>query len=98
MSHETKVLVVNAGSTSLKLHVVEGAEARRVPLDPWLAEDLDAFLGLHREVEITAAAQPVLARLRREHDTAMEAVRRSRATEGEPLVGVVDEVSVPERP
>ena len=30
MSHETKVLVVNAGSTSLKLHVVEGAEARRV--------------------------------------------------------------------
>jgi SWI/SNF-related matrix-associated actin-dependent regulator of chromatin subfamily A-like protein 1 len=64
---------------------VKGAEARRVPLDPWLAEDLDAFLALHGEVEITPAAEPVLARLRAEHDEAMVAVRRSRATEAEPL-------------
>jgi SWI/SNF-related matrix-associated actin-dependent regulator 1 of chromatin subfamily A len=63
---------------------VKGAEGRRVPLDPWLAEDLDAFLGLH-EVEITPAAAPVLAALRAEHDSAMETVRRSRATEAAPL-------------
>jgi len=66
---------------------VKGADARRVPLDPWLAEDLDAFLGLH-DVEVTAAAGPVLAALRAEHDSAMEAVRRSRATEGRPLEDV----------
>jgi len=67
---------------------VKGADARRVPLDPWLAEDLDAFLGLHAEVEVTALARPVLDRLRAEHDEAMEAVRRSRATEAEPLAEV----------
>ena len=67
---------------------VKGADARRVPLDPWLAEDLDAFLGLHDEVEVTPLARPVLDRLRAEHDGAMDAVRRSRATEGEPLADV----------
>jgi SWI/SNF-related matrix-associated actin-dependent regulator of chromatin subfamily A-like protein 1 len=63
---------------------VKGADGRRVPLDPWLAEDLDGFIGLH-DVEVTPAAAPVLARLRAEHDEAMVAVRRSRATEGEPI-------------
>jgi len=63
---------------------VKGATGRRVPLDPWVSESLDAFLSLH-EVEVTALAQPVLERLRAEHDAAMEAVRRSRATEAEPL-------------
>jgi SWI/SNF-related matrix-associated actin-dependent regulator 1 of chromatin subfamily A len=63
---------------------VKGAEGRRVPLDPWLAEDLDAFLGLH-DVEVTPLARPVLAALRSEHDAAMETVRRSRATTAEPL-------------
>lgn len=66
---------------------VKGAEGRRVALDPWLAEDLDAFLGLH-DVEVTPMAKPVLAALRAEHDSAMEAVRSSRATEGEPLEDV----------
>ncbi|MFL5844968.1 MAG: DEAD/DEAH box helicase [Solirubrobacteraceae bacterium] len=64
---------------------VKGSEGRRVPLDPWLAEDLDAFLGLHTEVEVTAVARPVLDRLRAEHDEAMEAVRQSRATEAPAL-------------
>jgi len=49
-----------------------------------VSESLDAFLSLH-EVEVTALAQPVLERLRAEHDAAREAVRRSRATEAEPL-------------
>jgi hypothetical protein len=64
-----------------------GASGRRVALDPWLVEPLDAFLGLH-EVEVTPAAEPVLEALRTEHDEAMEAVRRSRATEAEPIEGL----------
>lgn len=63
---------------------LKGSDARRVPLDPWVAEELDAFLGMH-DVEITPAAAPVLAALRAEHDEAMLAVRRSRATEAEPI-------------
>ncbi len=63
---------------------VKGAGGRRVALDPWLAEDLDAFLALH-DVEVTPAAAPVLAALRAEHDAAREAVRRSRAASGEPI-------------
>lgn len=64
-----------------------GASGRRLGLDPWLAEALDAFLALH-EVEVTPAAAPVLARLRAEHDEATVAVRRSRATEAEPIAGL----------
>src|SRR4051794_19177907 len=63
---------------------MKGVVGRRVPLDPWLAEALDAFLALH-EVEVTPAATPVLAALRAEHDEAMETVRRSRATSAEPI-------------
>jgi superfamily II DNA or RNA helicase len=62
-----------------------GAEAgRRLPLDPWVIEPLDAFLGLHGTA-IDGPAQPVLAKLRAEHDEAAERISRSRATEGEPL-------------
>jgi SWI/SNF-related matrix-associated actin-dependent regulator of chromatin subfamily A-like protein 1 len=62
-----------------------GAEAgRRLPLDPWVVEPLDAFLGLHGTA-IDGPAQPVLVKLRAEHDEAAAAVRRSRATEGEPM-------------
>ena len=47
-----------------------GAEAgRRLPLDPWVVEPLDAFLGLHGTV-VDGPAQPVLAKLRAEHDDA----------------------------
>src|SRR4051795_2175893 len=62
---------------------LKGADRRRVPLDPWLVDDLDAFLGLH-DVEVTALARPKLAQLRAEHEAAMDAVRGSRATSGEP--------------
>jgi SWI/SNF-related matrix-associated actin-dependent regulator of chromatin subfamily A-like protein 1 len=62
-----------------------GAEAgRRLPLDPWVIEPLDAFLGLHGTA-IDGPAQPVLAKLRAEHDEAAERISRSRATAGEPL-------------
>ena len=63
---------------------LKGAVGRRVPLDPWLAEDLDAFLALH-QVEVTPAARPVLSALRAEHEEAMETVRRSRATQADPI-------------
>ena len=62
-----------------------GADGTRsVPLDPWLAEALDAFLARH-EVEVTGEAVDVLERLLAEHRSAADAVRRSRATEAEPI-------------
>jgi SWI/SNF-related matrix-associated actin-dependent regulator of chromatin subfamily A-like protein 1 len=64
-----------------------GVERRRVPIDPWLVPQLDAFVALHG-VAVTAAAEPVLAALRAEHDAAADAVRSSRATEGEPIAEV----------
>ena len=57
---------------------------RSVPLDPWLAEALDAFLARH-DVEVAGEAVDVLERLLAAHRSAADAVRRSRATEGEPL-------------
>ncbi|MGO9957862.1 MAG: DEAD/DEAH box helicase [Solirubrobacteraceae bacterium] len=57
---------------------------RAVPLDPWLAEALDAFVARH-DVHVTADARPVLEALLDEHRQAAGAVRRSRATAGEPI-------------
>ncbi len=64
-----------------------GVERRRVPVDPWLVPQIDAFVGLHH-IAVTAPAVPVLDALRVEHDAAAEAVRASRATEGEPIAEV----------
>jgi SWI/SNF-related matrix-associated actin-dependent regulator 1 of chromatin subfamily A len=62
-----------------------GAEGTRsVPLDPWLAVDLDAFLARH-QVQVTSLAAEVLARLLDEHREAAAAVRDSRATAAEPI-------------
>src|SRR5579875_2914494 len=59
-----------------------GADGTRaVPLDPWLAESLDAFVARHH-VQVTGEAVAVLERLVDEHRRASGAVRRSRATEG----------------
>jgi hypothetical protein len=57
---------------------------RSVPLDPWLAEALDAFIARH-EVQVTGEAITVLEGLLDAHRAAADAVRRSRATEGEPI-------------
>jgi SWI/SNF-related matrix-associated actin-dependent regulator 1 of chromatin subfamily A len=57
---------------------------RSVPLDPWLAEPLDAFIARH-DVAVTGEAVQVLERLLAEHRDAADAVRRSRATEAEPI-------------
>jgi hypothetical protein len=62
-----------------------GAEGTRaVPLDPWLAEELDAFVARH-EVQLDGPASDVLGRLLAERDEAAEAVRRSRADHGDPI-------------
>ena len=57
---------------------------RSVPLDPWLAEALDAFIARH-EVSVVGEAVEVLERLLAEHRSAADAVRRSRATEADPI-------------
>jgi len=57
---------------------------RAVPLDPWLVEALDAFIARH-EVSVVGEAVEVLERLLAEHRSAADAVRRSRATEADPI-------------
>jgi superfamily II DNA or RNA helicase len=62
-----------------------GAEGTRaVPLDPWLAEPLDAFIARH-DVEVTGRASEALDAMVAEHRQAAEAIRRSRATHADPL-------------
>jgi SWI/SNF-related matrix-associated actin-dependent regulator of chromatin subfamily A-like protein 1 len=62
-----------------------GAEGtRKVPLDPWLADELDAFIARH-DVQVTHPAADVLERLLAERREAAEAVRRSRSDHGEPI-------------
>jgi SWI/SNF-related matrix-associated actin-dependent regulator of chromatin subfamily A-like protein 1 len=63
------------------------AGSRTLPVDPWVVEALDDFLALHG-VPLTPKAREALGALRDEYDQAMVGVRRSRATEGEPLAGV----------
>jgi hypothetical protein len=58
-----------------------------LPLDPWLIEALDAFVALH-DVAVEGRAAEELAELREEHGQAQAAVRRSRATTGEPIAEV----------
>jgi hypothetical protein len=60
-----------------------------VPLDPWLAESLSAFVDRH-QVAVEGEAVPELARLLAEHRLAADAVRRSRATEAAPIAAVAD--------
>jgi SWI/SNF-related matrix-associated actin-dependent regulator of chromatin subfamily A-like protein 1 len=60
---------------------------RAVPLDPWLAEGLDAFIALH-DVQLTHPASEVLDGLLAERAEAAEAVRRSRADHADPIPAV----------
>jgi SWI/SNF-related matrix-associated actin-dependent regulator of chromatin subfamily A-like protein 1 len=60
------------------------AHGRTLPVDPYLLEPLEHYLRVFG-VEPAANAREVLDRLRREHDSAIDDVRRSRAFEAEPL-------------
>ena len=67
------------------------AHGRSLPIDPYLVEPLEHYLRTFG-VEVAANAAEVLARLRVEHDAAIEDVRRSRAHDGpvlatEPVLG-----------
>jgi hypothetical protein len=54
------------------------AHGRSLPVDPYLLEPLEHYLRTYG-VEVSAIAREVLERLRREHDEAIDGVRRSRA-------------------
>jgi SWI/SNF-related matrix-associated actin-dependent regulator 1 of chromatin subfamily A len=60
------------------------AHGRTVPLDPYLLEPLEHFLRLHG-IDVGQNAQDALDKLRIQHDAAIGAVRRSRASDGEVL-------------
>jgi SWI/SNF-related matrix-associated actin-dependent regulator 1 of chromatin subfamily A len=74
-----------AGAAFEKLLGINGT--RETAPDPWLIEGLDGFVGLHGVV-IDGMAAEVIARLRVEHEAAMDAIRRSRATDGEPIEAI----------
>jgi SWI/SNF-related matrix-associated actin-dependent regulator of chromatin subfamily A-like protein 1 len=57
---------------------------RAVAVDPWVVEQLDAFVALHG-VHVTGEANETLVDLRAENRRAADAVARSRATSAEPL-------------
>jgi len=63
-----------------------GAEARgrTLPVDPWVVSALDEFLALH-DVAVDGPGAFTLDALRREHDEALEQIRRSRAVGDEPI-------------
>jgi SWI/SNF-related matrix-associated actin-dependent regulator of chromatin subfamily A-like protein 1 len=60
------------------------AHGRSLPVDPYLLEPLEHYLRTYH-VEVGANARDVLDRLRREHDEAIDGVRRSRARSAEEL-------------
>src|SRR3954449_6176612 len=76
----------DAGEAFERLPGVEGG-GRTLPLDPWIVGALDGFLALPA-VHVEADAAEVLEGLREEHAAAATAIRRSRATEGEPMLDV----------
>jgi len=62
-----------------------GAEGTRtLPLDPWVAEGLDAFIARH-DVHVDGPAAEALAKLLAERREAAAAIRRSRADHGDPI-------------
>jgi superfamily II DNA or RNA helicase len=72
----------DVGAAFEKLPGARGTRA--VPLDPWLAEELDAFIALHG-VQVTGRAVDVLSELLEERRKAAAAVRLSRADHGAPI-------------
>jgi hypothetical protein len=76
----------DAGAAFERLPGADGA-GRTLPPDPWLVEPLDEFLALHG-IEVDGTATAALEELRAEHAEAQDAIRRSRATEAEPIAEV----------
>ncbi len=94
----TLMLVESYGESRFKLEVnwdpdsvgafveLPAAEAhgRTLPIDPYLLEPLEHFIRLHN-IDVGSNAREALARLRTEHDAAIDDVRRSRAADGDVL-------------
>ena len=78
----------DAGEAFSRLPGVEPG-GRTLPLDPWIVGALDGYLALHG-VAVDASAREELEALRAEHDEAAGAIRRSRATEAEPIERVAE--------
>jgi SWI/SNF-related matrix-associated actin-dependent regulator 1 of chromatin subfamily A len=72
----------DVGSAFERLPGAEGT--RTVPPDPWIAEQLDAFIARH-EVQVTRPAGEVLDGLLAQRQEAADAIRRSRADHGDPI-------------
>jgi SWI/SNF-related matrix-associated actin-dependent regulator 1 of chromatin subfamily A len=72
----------DAGTAFERLPGAEGG--RTMPLDPWVAEDLDAFVAGH-EVELTAGAAEAMEALLAERREAAAAIRRSRSDHADPI-------------
>ena len=66
-----------------------GAVRGELKLDPWIADQLDAFVA-RNEVAVAPAAAEELARLIDEHRAAQQAVGRSRARSAEPIEGAAE--------
>jgi SWI/SNF-related matrix-associated actin-dependent regulator of chromatin subfamily A-like protein 1 len=62
---------------------------RALPLDPWVVTHLDGFLALHG-VAVDGPAEHALEDLREEAAEAQAQIRRSKATEAEPIEGVAE--------
>jgi superfamily II DNA or RNA helicase len=57
---------------------------RSMPLDPWVADQLDGFIVRH-DVEVTGLALEALETLREQRRAASESIRRSRADRADPI-------------
>jgi SNF2 family DNA or RNA helicase len=66
-----------------------GATGNGLPFDPWLADELDAFVARY-EVQVAPMAAEVLEKLLAERRAAAAAIRRSRADSAEPIDAVAD--------
>ena len=64
---------------------------RSLPLDPWVVHHLDGFLAQHG-VAVDAPAESALEDLREEAIEAQAQIRKSKATEAEPLPGVPEKL------
>ncbi|HET9719030.1 MAG TPA: DEAD/DEAH box helicase [Solirubrobacteraceae bacterium] len=68
-----------------------GASRNELKLDPWIADQLDAFVTRH-EVFVAPAAAEALSDLVAEHRASLRAVAASRATRAEPIQDVAAEL------
>ncbi|MFZ0091982.1 MAG: DEAD/DEAH box helicase, partial [Solirubrobacteraceae bacterium] len=85
---ELRLEVLWDPDVGLAFTALPGAEGTRaVPLDPWLAESLDAFIARH-DVAVGGEAVAMLERLLAEHRGAAATVRHSRATRAEPIPSI----------